>query len=242
MSQGNKECILQLQNLSKYFGGLKACDDVNIEILEGELHCILGPNGAGKSTLFKMITGEYSPTKGRVLYRGEDFTAKEMWERAVHGISMKMQIPGVFSNLTLRENIRIALQRHTPSGTIDDEIDKLMALVGIANLGDPYVKNMPHGQQQLLEIAMTMASNPRLLLLDEPAAGMGPEETEFAADLVKRINDQGITVIFIDHDMNFVKRIANRVTVMHYGTVFAEGTLAEIEAHEGVKRIYLGDA
>lgn len=164
-----------------------------------------------------------------------------MWQRAYRGISIKMQIPGVFGELSLRDNIRIALQNHVSSHEVEAEIDRLVDFVGIQGLGNPFVKNMSHGQQQWLEIAMALASRPKLLLLDEPAAGMGPEETEFTAQLVKKINAQGMTVIFIDHDMNFVRRIAQRVTVLHYGKIFAEGSLEEIEKNEDVIRIYLGE-
>lgn len=235
------DTILELKGLSKYFGGIRANDNVNMKIGRGELHCLIGPNGAGKSTIFRMVMGEYPPSKGEILYEGQNITKLKMWQRAYRGISIKMQIPGVFGELTLRDNIRIALQNHVPSHEVEEEIGRLVDFVGIKGLGNPLVKNMSHGQQQWLEIAMALASKPKLLLLDEPAAGMGTEETEFTAQLVKKINAQGMTVIFIDHDMNFVRRIAQRVTVLHYGKIFAEGSLAEIEKNEDVIRIYLGE-
>lgn len=235
------DTILELKGLSKYFGGIKANEDVNMTILKGELHCLIGPNGAGKSTIFRMIMGEYPPTRGEILFEGQSITRLKMWQRAYRGISIKMQIPGVFGELTLYDNIRIALQKHVSQDQVDGEIQRLIHFVGIQDLGNPLVKNMSHGQQQWLEIAMALAPRPKLLLLDEPAAGMGPEETEFTAQLVKKINAQGITIIFIDHDMNFVRRIAQRVTVLHYGKIFAEGSLEEIEQNEGVKQIYLGE-
>lgn len=238
---GNKNYLLRLVHLSKYFGGLKATEDVNMDIEEGEMHCLIGPNGAGKSTIFRMIMGEYKPTKGEIIYRGKDIVKMPMWQRAYQGISIKMQVPGVFHELTLYDNIRIALQKHVSEDRVFDEVQRLIEYVGIQDLGNPIVKNMSHGQQQLLETAMALAPRPKLLLLDEPAAGMGPEETEACAMLAKKINKSGITVIFIDHDMNFVRRIAKRVTVLHCGKVFAEGTMDEIDANEGVKRIYLGE-
>lgn len=235
------DTILELKGLSKYFGGIRANDNVNMKIEGGELHCLIGPNGAGKSTIFRMIMGEYPPSKGEIIYEGQNITKLKMWQRAYRGISIKMQIPGVFGELSLRDNIQIALQNHVSSHEVEAEIDRLVDFVGIQGLGNPFVKNMSHGQQQWLEIAMALASRPKLLLLDEPAAGMGPEETEFTAQLVKKINAQGMTVIFIDHDMNFVRRIAQRVTVLHYGKIFAEGSLEEIEKNEDVIRIYLGE-
>ncbi|MBC8584514.1 ABC transporter ATP-binding protein [Youxingia wuxianensis] len=235
------DAILELKGLSKYFGGIKANDDVNMSIERGELHCLIGPNGAGKSTIFRMIMGEYPPTKGEIIYEGKNITKLKMWQRAYRGISIKMQIPGVFGELSLYDNIRIALQKHVSQQEVEAEIQRLIHFVGIQDLGNPLVKNMSHGQQQWLEIAMALALRPKLLLLDEPAAGMGPEETEFTAQLVKKINAQGITVIFIDHDMNFVRRIAKRVTVLHCGKIFKEGPLEEIEADKDVIQIYLGE-
>lgn len=242
MSGNSGNTILRLNNLSKSFGGLKAVSNVTLNIYDGELHCIIGPNGAGKSTVFRMIMGEYLPTAGEIFYKDHNITKDKVWRRAYEGISIKMQIPGVYSELTLKDNIRIALQNHVAYNEMEDEVTRLIDLVGIKKLGNPYVKNMSHGQQQWLEIAMALASKPKLLLLDEPAAGMGPEETEFTAQLVTAINESGITILFIDHDMDFVRRIAKRVTVMHYGKVFAEGTIDEIEANEGVIQIYLGNA
>ena len=234
--------IIDLQHVSKHFGGRKAVDDVSLTINEGELHGLIGPNGAGKTTILKLITGTYELTNGKVLFDGRDISKEKIWKRVRDGISIKMQIPGVYHDLTLRDNMRIAAQRYVNPKHINEEIDRLIEMVGIQNLGNPLVKNMPHGQQQWLEIAMSMASKPRLLLLDEPAAGMGPEETQFTAEIVKRINATGMTIIFIDHDMNFVEQIAKRVTVLHQGRIFAEGTMAEIRQNEEVAEIYLGKA
>lgn len=232
--------ILELEHASKHFGGLKAVEDVNLQIEEGSLHCLIGPNGAGKTTIFKLIMGIYPPTAGKILFDGKDITKIPTWQRVREGISIKMQVPGVYLDLPLYDNIRIAVQQYVKYSEIDREIERLVKLVGIEDIGNPMVRNMPHGQQQWLEIAMSLASNPKLLLLDEPAAGLGPEETEFTADIVKRINEQGISVIFIDHDMDFVSKIARRITVLHYGRIFAEGTFEEIHKNKEVADIYLG--
>lgn len=234
--------IIDLQHVSKYFGGRKAVDDVSLTIEDGELHGLIGPNGAGKTTILKLITGTYELTAGSVHFDGKDISREKIWKRVRDGISIKMQIPGVYHDLTLRDNMRIAAQRYVAPRHLNEEIDRLIEMVGIQNLGNPLVKNMPHGQQQWLEIAMSLASKPRLLLLDEPAAGMGPEETQFTAEIVKRINATGMTIIFIDHDMDFVEQIAKRVTVLHQGRIFAEGTMAEIRQNEEVAEIYLGKA
>ena len=234
--------ILELEKVCKSFGGIRAVTDVDLSIEEGELHCLIGPNGAGKSTIFKMIVGEYPATSGKIIYQGRLLNKEKQWARAFDGISIKLQVPGVFNNLTLKDNIRIALQNHVKQKDTEAEIKRLTDLVGISDLGNPIVSSLSHGQQQWLEIAMALAPRPKLLLLDEPAAGLGPEETEFTAQLVKRIHkDFDMTIIFIDHDMDFVKRIAKKVTVLHFGRVFAQGSIDEIINDQGVKDIYLGN-
>jgi ABC-type uncharacterized transport system ATPase subunit len=235
------DMILELGSLVKQFGGITAVDGVDLAIQRGELRCLIGPNGAGKSTVFKLIMGLYPPTEGYIRFKGQDITRLNTWKRSRLGLSIKMQIPGVYGELSLRENLRIAAQIHVHSRKIEEEIDRLIHLVGIDNLGNPQVKNLSHGQQQWLEIAMALASKPDLLLLDEPAAGMGPEETEFTAQLVRSLNKAGLTILFIDHDMEFVRLIAEKVTVLHYGMVFAEGNMSEIESNEDVIKIYLGN-
>ncbi|MBS4206522.1 ABC transporter ATP-binding protein [Bacillus sp. FJAT-50079] len=240
-SQLKTEQMLKLEGVSKDFGGIKAVDQVNLTVNKGELRCLIGPNGAGKSTIFKLIMGIYEVSSGRILFNGQDITRFPVWKRSRSGLSIKMQIPGVYGELTLRENIRIAAQNFVSKQELEDEIDRLIDLVGITHLGNPLVRNLSHGQQQWLEIAMSLASKPDLLLLDEPAAGMGPEETEFTAQIIRRLNKSGLTIIFIDHDMEFVREIAEKITVLHYGRLFAEGTLAEIESNEEVVSIYLGN-
>ena len=232
--------LLEMRQVSKYFGGLKAVDDVTMQVEESSIHCLIGPNGAGKTTIFKLIMGIYSPTAGQIFFEGHNITKTRTYRRVRDGIGIKMQIPGVYLDLSLRDNMRIAIQQYTPRLDIPKEIDRLIEMVGIRDVGNPIARNMPHGQQQWLEIAMTLAGRPKLLLLDEPAAGLGPEETEFTANIVRRINEQGITTIFIDHDMDFVSQIARRTTVLHYGRIFAEGTFEEVHNNPDVIDIYLG--
>lgn len=240
MKNLSSETVLELKNLSKFFGGLKAADNVSMTIKRGELRAIIGPNGAGKSTVFKMIMGIYPPTEGTIYFKQQNITKLQSWKRSRLGLSVKMQIPGVYNELTMRDNIRIAAQNFVSSNKINDEINRLIRLVGIEDLGDPLVSNLSHGQQQWLEIAMALASNPDILLLDEPAAGMGPEETKFTAEMIRKLNKSGLTIIFIDHDIEFVRSIAQKVTVLHHGQLFAEGTIEEIESNQEVVRIYLG--
>ena len=233
--------LLEIKNLSKNFGGINAVEDFSMSMEKGELHCLIGPNGAGKTTVFKMITGILPVSSGKIVFEGQDITKEATVKRAQRGISIKMQVPGLFGDLTLRENIRIAAQNFVKKSELNSEIDRLIELVHIQDLGNPCVKNMTHGKQQWLEIAMALAPNTKLLLLDEPAAGLGPEETEYTAQLIEQLNADGLGVLFIEHDMNFVRRIAKDVTVLHYGKKFAEGPMEQIEKDEGVIRIYLGN-
>ena len=240
MIREEKRPLLQLEHICKHFGGIRAVEDFNMEMEEGELHCLIGPNGAGKTTIFKMLMGVYPATFGRISFCGKEITKMPMYKRARDGMSIKMQVPGVYSDLTLRENIRIAAQNYIKKTRLEEEIDRLTELVRIKDLGNIMVRNMSHGQQQWLEIAMALASEPRLLLLDEPAAGLGPEETDVTAELVMNLNASGLSILFIEHDMNFVRRIAKNVTVLHYGKKFAEGAFEDIVNREDVINIYLG--
>ena len=237
-----KEKILVLDIVSKQFGGIQAVEDFSMSMDKGELRCLIGPNGAGKTTVFKMVMGVYPASSGRIVFQGEDITSISASKRARKGMSIKMQVPGVYEELTLRENMRIAAENYVPKKQLAEEIDRLIELVHIQDLGNPQVKNMSHGQQQWLEIAMALASNPALLLLDEPAAGLGPEETEFTAELVTSLNKQGLSILFIEHDMNFVRKIADQVTVLYYGKKFAEGAIEDIVNDERVIQIYLGNS
>ena len=236
------DSILTLKGVGKHFGGLKAVDNVDLSIRKGELHCLIGPNGAGKSTIFKIIMGVYEPTVGEVFYKGKNITKMKNWDRANSGLSIKMQVPGVFGELSVYDNMRISAQKHIKSSELRQEIDSLLEFLDIIHLKDEIVNNLSHGQQQWLEIGMALASKPEILLLDEPAAGMGPTETEFTAELVQKLNREGVTILFIDHDMDFVRKIAEKITVLHLGKKFAEGTLEEIEANQDVVDIYLGNS
>ena len=237
-----KEKILVLDKVSKQFGGIQAVEDFSMSMDKGELRCLIGPNGAGKTTVFKMVMGVYPASSGRIVFQGEDITSISASKRARKGMSIKMQVPGVYEELTLRENMRIAAENYVPKKQLAEEIDRLIELVHIQDLGNPQVKNRSHGQQQWLESAMALASNPALLLLDEPAAGLGPEETEFTAELVTSLNKQGLSILFIEHDMNFVRKIADQVTVLYYGKKFAEGAIEDIVNDERVIQIYLGNS
>ena len=236
----DNKSLLLLDKVSKQFGGIQAVEDFTFSMNEGDMKCLIGPNGAGKTTVFKMIMGLYPVSSGRILFKGKDITSLSASKRAKMGMSIKMQVPGVYNELTLRDNIRIAAENYVAKNEMEDEIDRLIELVKLKDIGNPYVKNMSHGQQQWLEIAMVLAAKPELILLDEPAAGLGPEETDFTAELVTELNQKGTGILFIEHDMNFVKKIATDVTVLHYGRKFAEGNIEDIVKNEDVIDIYLG--
>lgn len=233
--------LLQLRNVTKSFGGLKVITGLDVSVAKGELLCLIGPNGAGKSTIFKMIIGEYPPTSGSILFGEHDITKMQMHRRAELGVSIKMQIPGIFPEMSAYDNMRVALQYRVPKNELNDEIERLLDKVGFTGDTSREVKNLSHGEIQWLEIAMALGSRPSLLLLDEPTAGMGPNETEKTAELVLALNAEGVTTMVVEHDMAFIRQIAKRVIVLYCGTVFAEGTMSEIEANEDVVRIYLGE-
>jgi ABC-type uncharacterized transport system ATPase subunit len=234
------DAILRTDGLTKRFGGLVAVDDVNLRVDEGDIRCLIGPNGAGKSTLLKLLMGRLDPSEGQVFYRGEDITDRSQHDRVRDGMSMKFQVPAVYGDLSVRQNLHIALQREIDDG-IHARIDEMLEEFGLLGEAGTPADDLAHGQQQWLEIAMASGLDPDLLFLDEPAAGMSPQETDRTAELVHRLNDQGITLLVIEHDIDFVREIAQSVTVLNQGEVFAEGTIGEIENDPDVRRIYLGE-
>ena len=233
------DTILQTENLTKRFGGFTAIDEVDFGIDAGELRCLIGPNGAGKSTLLKLVVGRHRATDGRIYYQGQDITDTEPHERVNLGIGMKFQVPSVFEKLTAAQNMRLPLQR-SARGDLEGEIHDRLDRIGLADSADVIAAELSHGEQQRLEIGMAAALDPELLLLDEPVAGLSLEERGDIADLVTSLNDDGIAFIVIEHDIDFVERIAEEVTVLHQGEVFREGAIEEIRADPEVRRIYLG--
>jgi branched-chain amino acid transport system ATP-binding protein len=232
--------LLQTRGLAKRFGGLSAVDGVDLSVEAGEIHCLIGPNGAGKSTLFKLIVGTYPPSEGSIAFRGIDVTHERPYQRVKRGMSIKMQQPSIFRELPVRQNIHVALQHHVTRGTLVREEERLLDLLGLTAAGSIPAGTLSHGQQQWLEIGMALALRPALMLMDEPTAGMSPEETFRTGELIQRLNADGTTMVVVEHDMAFVRQIAQRVTVLHFGRVFARGSIADILADPGVAEIYLG--
>jgi branched-chain amino acid transport system ATP-binding protein len=234
--------LLRTTALSKRFGGHHAVSDVDLVVERGEIHCLIGPNGAGKSTLFKLIVGTHVPSAGSITFDGHDVTRQRPYQRVQRGMSIKMQTPSVFRELPVRQNVHIALQHHVPRARLREEEDRLLELL---ELGAEHAKpagELSHGQQQWLEIGMALALKPTLILMDEPTAGMSPDETYRTGELIQRFNAQGMTVVVVEHDMTFIRQIAKQVTVLHFGRVFARGAIDEIIRDPRVAEIYLGKA
>lgn len=234
--------LLETRDLSKHFGGLHVTNDVNFALAAGEIHCLIGPNGAGKSTFFRLLLGEYTPERGQILYAGEDITALKPFARIRRGMSVKFQVPGIFPSLSVAHNLEIALQHHLEGASLGAEIRRLLAFLNLTAAASDRAGNLSHGQKQWLEIGMAISLKPRLLLLDEPTAGMSPDETFATGAMVQALNRDGVAVLAIEHDMAFVRQIAQRVTVLHVGRIFAQGTTDAIIADERVAAIYLGEA
>jgi branched-chain amino acid transport system ATP-binding protein len=232
--------LLIAEGASKSFGGLAAVSDVTLEVDKGDIHCLIGPNGAGKSTLFRLIVGMYPPTAGHIHFDGFDVTRELPYQRVKRGMSIKMQTPSVFKDLSVRENIHIALQHHVQRNELALEEGRLLDLLNLSADATKLAGELSHGQQQWLEIGMALALKPKLLLLDEPTAGMSPEETFQTGELILRLNASGTTMLVVEHDMTFVRQIAKVVTVLHFGRVFARGSIHDVISDPRVAEIYLG--
>lgn len=244
--------LLECHDVSQHFGRLVAVKDVSLNVEEGELHAIIGPNGAGKTTFFNTITGYFRPTKGRILFDGKDVTALPAAARVKMGMARTFQITEIFPELTVRENLRIPVEvalglqdtvfpSRRQAEEVNRRIDELLDAGDLTAHADRTVGELPHGDQRSTEIMMAVALRPRLLLLDEPAAGMGNQETYDTAVLIRRLHRrQRFTIVLVEHDMRVVFNLADRITVLSEGEVLDRGTPDEIAASEKVQAAYLG--
>jgi branched-chain amino acid transport system ATP-binding protein len=241
---------LKLEGVTKHFGGLCAVDGVGLEVQPGERRALIGPNGAGKTTLFNLISGALPVSSGRITLFGHDVTGASAHRRAAQGLARTFQITNLFPDLTVLENALLAIQAHTSSrfamlrpatafGDLQARARATLDSVGLAGVSDARVRNLSHGEQRQLEIGLALGGRPRLLLLDEPTAGLSPAESRLMADLLRRL-DPAITVLMIEHDMDIALELSPRVTVLHYGCVIADGSRDEVKADPQVKEIYLG--
>lgn len=248
----NHRTLLKLEALSKAFGGLRAVDGVSLEVRQGDRHAVIGPNGAGKSTLFNLISGRTRPDAGNILFEGRDVTGHPPHVLARSGLGRAFQITSIFPRLSVRQNLQYAILAHRgltarPVGWADrmyrDEALALLEAVGLRPYAGLPAGNLSHGDQRGLELAISLALGSRLLLLDEPTAGMSPYETQKAMELVRQlVRERGLTLLFCEHDMEVVFGTAGTVTVMHQGRVLAAGTPDEIRANPEVRKVYLGEA
>ncbi len=245
----NKEFILSVEGVNKSFDGFKAISELNFYMEEGELRVIIGPNGAGKTSFLDLLTGRTKPDSGTIKFENKtDLTALNEYQISRLGIGRKFQTPSVYSNHTVRENILLSLQGSRSiwsalflevTAADEDRIQCILKEVGLAEKGDSLAGLLAHGQKQWMEIGMLLAQNPKLLLVDEPAAGMSDEETAKTGELLVRLAGKH-SIIVIEHDMDFVRQIARKVTVLHQGHVLCEGTVDQIQKDERVMEVYLG--
>jgi branched-chain amino acid transport system ATP-binding protein len=245
---GAAEPIIRTQALTVRFGGLLALNAVDFEVRQGEIRAIIGPNGAGKSTFFNCLTGVLRPTSGRILFAGEDIAGLPPNRISRRGIARSYQITNILPNATTLENVRIAVQsrrhgwnmlrHHRDFHDIMDRAEAVLASVGLAERAGELAANLSHGQQRNLEIGIALATEPRLLCLDEPTAGMSAVETHGTMELVRRISEN-LTILIVEHDMQVVMQLAQRITVLNYGAVLAEGTPSEIQENPKVLEVYL---
>ena len=223
---------------------------IDLEVKQGEKHAIIGPNGAGKSTFFNMITGKYKPTSGKISFKGHDITGKPPYKVARLGIARSFQIINIFPKLTVYENVRNAVVSRfnkrfnwvsllSRNAVIQEETEKILEMLKLSSRRDSRANVLSYGEQRELEIALTLATNPDLIMLDEPTAGLNTEETRRAIDLIRRVTE-GKTLIIVEHDMDVVFNLADRISVIHYGKILASGPPDEIRNSEQVKKAYLG--
>jgi branched-chain amino acid transport system ATP-binding protein len=241
--------MLRIENLKKCFGGLAAVNGLNLTFEKGELRAIIGPNGAGKTTLFNLITGILSPTEGKIFFKDEDITGLPPYKISHKGIARTLQITSIFPNLTVFENVWSAVQSrkrilnpflNAMSLTdVREKTESLIEMVGLSEKKESPACDISYGDQRLLEIALALGTEPQLLLLDEPTAGLGPGETKGVVEKIRELAFR-LTILLVEHDMEVVMGLADKITVLHYGEKIAEGSPEEIKKDKEVRRVYLG--
>ena len=241
--------LLRTEQLTRSYGSLLAVDKVDVVVRQGELRSIIGPNGAGKTTFFRLISGEVGPTSGRIWFRGRDVTGLAQHVMARLGIGKSYQITNIFPHLSVLENVRVAVQGHARSfdfwsradrlSVVRDRAVDLLRTMGLAGKAEHLAAHLSHGEKRHLELAIALAADPVLLLLDEPTAGMSPEETDETIVLIRELA-AGRTIVLVEHKMKLVMKISDRITVLHQGQVLADGTPEEIRANTLVQQTYLG--
>jgi branched-chain amino acid transport system ATP-binding protein len=244
--------LLQVENLAKRFAGIVATDDLGLAVESGELHAVIGPNGAGKTTLIAQLGGQLAPDAGRIVFAGNDITALPMYARSRLGLARSFQITSLFLDLSVLDNVALAVQAHAGHSFRfwrDVRTEKelrgparaALARVGLADRADRLTSALSHGEHRLIELAMALAGSPRMLLLDEPMAGLGPEESARMVEMLQALKKE-VTILLVEHDMEAVFALADRITVLVYGRVIATGAPADIRNNAAVREAYLGEA
>jgi branched-chain amino acid transport system ATP-binding protein len=244
--------ILETQGLTKQFKGFVAVSDVNLKVRRGTIHALIGPNGAGKTTCFNLLTKFLPPTRGRIVFNGHDITTERPARVARRGIVRSFQISAVFPHLTVLENVRIALQRKLGTSfhfwrseaslyRLNARAHELLDDVGLGGFAETVTVNLPYGRKRALEIAVTLALDPELMLLDEPTSGMGHEDVSLVADLIKRVSAHR-TILMVEHNLSVVARLTDTITVLQRGSILAEGTYEEVSQNPEVRTAYMGSA
>ncbi len=243
--------LLRVENLCKAFGALRATDGLNLDVAEGEIHALIGPNGAGKTTLINQLSGEMTPDSGRILFDGADITAVPGFRRPHMGLVRSFQITSIFPDFTVLDNVALAAQSRTGhsfhffrpvarDASLNNQAMTALEMVRLGEQADRPARALSHGQQRRLELAMALALKPRLVLLDEPMAGMGPDESAFVIEVLSGLRGT-VTMLLIEHDMDAVFALADRVTVLVYGRAIASGSPEAIRADKAVREAYLGE-
>jgi branched-chain amino acid transport system ATP-binding protein len=245
------DALLQVEGLTKRFGGVIASDGITLDVAPGELHAIIGPNGAGKTTLIGQLAGEIAPNAGCIRFDGRDITATPAWRRSALGLARSFQITSLFPDFTVLDNVALAVQAHAGHSfrfwrpareepALREGARAALKRVGLDHRGHLFASVLSHGEHRQLEIAMALATAPRLLLLDEPMAGLGPEESAHMVTMLRELKQQ-FTILLIEHDMETVFALADRITVLVYGRVIASGAPDAIRANPQVREAYLGE-
>jgi len=246
------EPLLQVSHLAKRFEGIVATDDLVLNVAAGELHAVIGPNGAGKTTLIAQLSGQLIPDSGNIHFAGDDITTLPMYRRSALGLARSFQITSLFLDLSVLDNVALAVQAHAGHSfrfwrnaraepDLRQPARALLARVGLAERAELSAAALSHGEHRQLELAMALAGSPRMLLLDEPMAGLGPEESARMVEMLRALK-QELTILLVEHDMEAVFALADRITVLVYGRVIATGAPADIRANRDVREAYLGEA
>jgi branched-chain amino acid transport system ATP-binding protein len=245
------DALLQIDGLAKRFGGIVATDDVTLTVSQGELHAIIGPNGAGKTTLIAQLAGQLAPDSGRIRFAGHDITHVQVYRRSLLGLARSFQITSLFLDLSVLDNVALAVQAHAGHSfrfwraarsemELREPARAALARVGLSDRADLPASALSHGEHRLLELAIALAGNPRMLLLDEPMAGLGPEESARMVDMLRALKAE-LTILLVEHDMEAVFALADRISVLVYGRVIASGKPDAIRANPQVRDAYLGE-